>query len=355
MKYRKLGHSDLNVSRICLGTMTWGMQNSAEDAARQLDMAVEAGVNFVDTAEMYPIAAPDAALGNTEVFFGQWLAKGNRDKVMIATKMAGPGRPIRGGRGLIAAEVEAAVDGSLKRMGVEVIDLYQLHWPQRQVNVFAQRDFQPDLHVSSAGEDIEGMLVALSKQIEKGKIRYIGVSNETPWGIMNYLQAAAGKGLPRIVASQNPYSLMQRNWDVSTGEVAMKEGVDLLAYSPLAGGILSGKYLGGAKPARARFSEPWGAAVMSKHASNKDSAHVEFYAGLARDHGLTPTQLAVAFVNSRAYLGSNIIGATTEAQLAECLSGEDVVLSTEVLNAIEDYHDANPSPSLSRRGPRDAG
>ena len=355
MKYRNLGSSDLNVSRICLGTMTWGYQNTADDAARQLDMSVEAGVNFVDTAEMYPVPVDAKHVGRTEEYFGQWLAKGNRDKVMIATKMAGPGRIARDGSGLNPAHVEEAVDGSLKRMGVETIDLYQLHWPQRQTNLFGQRDFQADLHVSEAGENIEAMLEALAKQIEKGKIRYIGVSNETPWGMMKYLQIAADKGLPRIISNQNPYSLLQRHYDHSTSEVSMKERVDLLAYSPLAGGILSGKYLDGARPKGARFAESWGAGLMGKHAANMDSAHVAFYAGLARDHELTPSQLAIAFVNSRAYLGANVIGATTDAQLTEVLTAEDIVLSTEVLNAIEDYHDAHPNPSLGRGGPRDAG
>ncbi len=356
MKYRKLGNSDLNISRICLGTMTWGVQNTIEDAARQLDMSVEAGVNFVDTAEMYPVPPSGEYAGRTEEFFGQWLAKkGNREKVMVATKMAGPGRIARSGAGLNPADVEEAVNGSLERMGIETIDLYQLHWPQRQTNVFGQRDFQADLHVSETGEDIEGMLEALAALIQKGKIRYIGVSNETSWGIMKYLQIAETKGLPKIIASQNPYNLLQRHWDASTAEVAMKERVDLLAYSPLAGGALTGKYLDGALPKGARFSESWGAGLMGKHAANKDSDHVAFYTKLAQDHDITPTQLSIAFVNSRQYLGSNIIGATTDEQLAECLSAEDIVLSAEVLNAIEDYHDAHPSPSLGRYGPRDAG
>lgn len=356
MKYRKLGHSDLNISRICLGTMTWGSQNTAEDAARQLDMSVEAGVNLIDTAEMYPVPPIADTYGQTEEIFGQWLSKkGNREKVIVATKMAGPGRITRGGLGLNPAQVEEAVDGSLKRMGIETIDLYQLHWPQRQTNLFGQRDFQADLHINDAGENIEGMLEALALQIEKGKIRYIGVSNETSWGIMKYLQIAEEKGLPKIVASQNPYSLLQRHWDGSTAEVAMKEGVDLLAYSPLAGGALTGKYLNGALPKDARFSLSWGAGLMSKHAANKDSDHVAFYTKLARDNDMTPTQLAIAFVNSRKYLGSNIIGATTDEQLAEILSAEDIVLSADVLNAIENYHDAHPNPSLGRGGPRDAG
>ncbi|MBT8156073.1 aldo/keto reductase [Epibacterium ulvae] len=355
MKYRKLGTSDLNVSRICLGTMTWGQQNTYEDAAAQMDLALDRGVNFWDTAEVYPVPISNDVSGATEEIIGQWFeATGRRNEVIVATKMVGPA-PFCRGRGLLPADVEEAVDGSLKRLKTDVIDLYQLHWPQRQVNGFAQRDFQADLHTSFAGEDLEGMLEALARMIEKGKIREIGVSNETPWGIMKYLRLAEDKGLPRIQASQNPYNLLQRNWDVSTAEVAMHERVDLLAYSPLGGGVLTGKYLNGQQPDGARFSETWGAGVMTKHYENRDSDIVRKYATLAQDNGMSPTQLAIAFVNSRAYLGSNIIGATTIAQLEECLSAEEITLSGEVLSAIEALHDAHPSPSLGSKGMRDAG
>lgn len=355
MQYRKLGTSDLNVSRICLGTMTWGVQNTYEDAAAQMDLALERGVNFFDTAEIYPVPPNNDYTGTTEEIIGHWFeATGNRDKVILATKMAGPA-PLCRGRGLTPADVEEAVDGSLKRLKTDVIDLYQLHWPQRQSNFFAQRDFQPHLHTSMTGEDMEGMLEALAKMIEKGKIRKIGVSNETPWGMMKYLQLAESKGLPRIQSSQNPYSLLQRNWDVSSSEVAMHENVDLLAYSPLGGGILSGKYLDGQQPEGARFTLPWGETIMTRHAENRDSQFVRNYVELAKDNGMTPTQLAIAFVNSRPFLGSNIIGATTMPQLEECLSAEDITLSAEVLDAIEELHNANPSPSLTRGGMRDAG
>lgn len=355
MQYRTLGTSDLKVSRICLGTMTWGVQNTYEEAAAQMDLALERGVNFFDTAEMYPVPPKDEYAGTTEEYIGRWFEeRGRRNDVILATKMAGPIDMLRG-RGLNPADVEAAVDGSLRRLRTDVIDLYQLHWPQRQLNFFAQRDFQPHLHTSLTGEDMEGMLEALARMQEKGKIREIGVSNETPWGIMRYLELHRTKGLPRIQSSQNPYSLMQRHWDHSAGEVAMREGVDLLAYSPLAGGVLSGKYIGGAQPEGARFTLPWGAVSMQRHYENRDSAILHRYVALARDHGLTPTQLALAFVNSRPYLGANIIGATTIAQLEECLSAEDVVLSEEVLDAIEELHDSHPNPSLTRRGRRDQG
>ncbi len=355
MLYRTLGTSDLNVSRICLGTMTWGVQNTYDDAAAQMSLALDAGVNFFDTAEIYPVPPSNETAGRTEDIIGRWFAEtGRRNDVVLATKMAGPSGLCRG-RGLQPSDVEEAVNGSLKRLRTDVIDLYQLHWPQRQANYFAQRDFQPHLHTSRAGEDLDGMLEALGRMIEQGKIREIGVSNETPWGIMKYLQLAETKGLPRIQSSQNPYSLMQRNWDVHLGEVAMHERVDLLAYSPLAGGILSGKYLDGAQPEGARFTLPWGSGMMTKHCANRDTDHVRRYVELAQDHGLTPTQLAIAFVNSRPYLGSNIIGATTVAQLKEVLSAEDITLSEEVLSAIEDIHDATPNPSLARGGMRDAG
>jgi len=356
MKYRTLGTSDLEVSRICLGTMTWGSQNTYDEAAAQMEMALERGVNFFDTAEAYPVPVLDETYGHTEAIIGDWFEKtGRRNEVILATKMVGPGRPIRGGGGLIAAHVEGAVDASLKRLKTDVIDLYQLHWPQRQVNVFAQRDFQPDKHTSLAGEDMQGILEALAREIEKGKIRYIGVSNETPWGMMKYLDLHEKEGLPRIQSSQNPYSLLQRNWDVAAGEVAMREKVDLLAYSPLAGGVLSGKYLDGAKPEGARFSLPWGQGLMGRHAANADSDHVRRYAALAQDHGITPSQLAIAFVNTRGYLGSNIIGATSTEQLDEVLIAEDITLSEAAIDAIEELHNTYPSPSLGRFGPRDAG
>ncbi len=355
MKYRKLGTSDLNVSRICLGTMTWGQQNTYEEAAQQMELALDHGVNFWDTAEVYPVPISNDVAGGTEDIIGRWFeATGRRNEVILATKMVGPA-PLLRGRGLVPADVEEAVDGSLRRLRTDVIDLYQLHWPQRQMNGFAQRDFQPDLHTSFAGEDLEGMLEALARMVEKGKIREIGVSNETPWGIMKYLRLAEEKGLPRIQASQNPYSLLQRNWDVSTAEVAMHERVDLLAYSPLGGGVLTGKYLDGQQPEGARFSEAWGAGVMTKHYENRDSDIVRKYAELAQDNGMSPTQLAIAFVNSRAYLGSNIIGVTSIAQLEECLSAEEITLSADVLDAIEELHDACPNPSLGRKGMRDAG
>ncbi|MEM8980691.1 MAG: aldo/keto reductase [Pseudomonadota bacterium] len=355
MKYRILGKSDLEVSRICLGSMTWGSQNSYEEAAAQIELALDRGVNFIDTAEAYPVPVLAETHGHTEAIIGEWFEKtGRRNDVILATKMVGPGRPIRGGAGLLPSKVTEAVDASLKRLKTDVIDLYQLHWPQRQVNVFAQRDFQPDKHVSLTGEDMHGMLEALGEEIKKGKIRHIGVSNETPWGLMKYLELHKDHGLPRIQSSQNPYSVLQRNWDVAAGEVAMRENVDLLAYSPLGGGILSGKYLGGARPEGARFSTDWGASLMGRHAANADSDYVRQYVDLARQHGITPTQLAIAFVNSRGYLGSNIIGATSVAQLEEVLSAEDITLSEDALDAIETIHDAHPSPSLGRFGPRDS-
>ncbi len=356
MQYRKLGTSDLTVSRLCLGTMTWGAQNSFADAARQMDMALDHGVNFLDTAEIYPIPAHNKTVGQTEQMIGRWLAcHGGRDRLVIATKMVGPSELCRG-RGLVPGDVAAAVDGSLRRLGTDVIDLYQLHWPQRQVNCFSQRDFQPHLHGSLVDEDLPGMLDALARMVDCGKIREIGVSNETPWGIMTYLRLANEQGLPRIQTCQNPYNLLQRSWDVASAEIAQREGVDLLAYSPLAGGVLSGKYLNGAQPVGARFTTPWGPRTMAAgYYRHRDSDHVRRYCDLARAHGMTPTQLAVAFVTARPFVGSNIIGATTCDQLAQGLLAADIILDDAVLEAIETLHDAAPSPSLTRTGMRDHG
>ncbi len=348
MQYRQLGDTDLKVSRLCLGTMTWGGQNTSQDAAEQIDVALDHGVNFIDTAELYAVPINPDTQGLTETYIGEWLAKsGRRDEVIIATKMAGPGVPhIRGARGLHPADVATAVEASLKRLQTDVIDLYQLHWPQRQTNTFARREFDADNDTDSRGEDIERMLEALGEQVKAGKIRHIGLSNETPWGIMKYMELHRSKGLPRVQSCQNPYNLLQRNWDVNAAEVAMKEKVGLLAYSPLAGGALSGKYLEGQKPAGARFSEDWGRRTMARHAANADSEHVRQYVELAAQNGMSSTQLAMAYVSSRAFVTSNILGATTRQQLEECLSSEDIELSAELLQQIHTLHDKAPSPSL---------
>ncbi len=349
MQYRQLGDTDLQVSRLCLGTMTWGGQNNAADAAEQLDIALDHGVNFIDTAELYAVPIKEETQGVTERYIGEWLAQsGRRDEVIIATKMSGPGVSyIREARGLEPKDVASAIDGSLKRLQTDVIDLYQLHWPQRQTNTFSRREFDPINDMNSRGENIEKMLEALGEQIKAGKIRHIGLSNETAWGIMRYMELHRSKALPRVQSCQNPYSLLQRNWDVGASEVAMREKVGLLAYSPLGGGILTGKYLDGNRPVGARYTDEWGKVSMSKHASNADSDHVRQYVNLARENDMTPTQLAMAYVNSRPYLTSNIFGATTREQLEECLSSDAIELSPEILQEINRLHDAAPSPSLS--------
>lgn len=355
MKYHQLGLTDLHVSRICLGTMTWGAQNSAEDAAAQLDLALAHGVNFIDTAEVYPVPNAVETLGRTEDYLGQWLKRSRRrHEVVLATKMVGPGRLIREGRGLVAADVARAVEGSLKRLGTDYIDLYQLHWPQRQLNMFGQRDFQPDKHVSLSGEDMALMLEALGREIAAGRIRHIGLSNETPWGVMKYLELARDGALPRMATIQNPYSLLQRQFDHHLGEVAMRENIPLLAYSPLAGGALTGKYLHGERPEGARFSEAWGRGMMPGLAALIESESVAAYDALAKAHGLSLTQMALAFVAGRAHLGANIIGATTLAQLEECLSADAITLSAELVEDIERLHDRHPNPALRRAGVRDA-
>lgn len=343
MEHRPLGDSGLSVSLICLGTMTFGEQNTEADAHAQLDRALDAGINFVDTAEMYPVPPREKTQGRTESYIGSWLKKtGRRDEIVLASKVAGPGNNLdylRDGPRLTAVHIEQAVNDSLKRLQTDVIDLYQLHWPDRNTNFFGKLGYEHD-----AGEDatsIEETLIALARLQEQGKIRHIGVSNETPWGVMTYLRLAETQGLPRIVSIQNPYSLLNRSFEVGLAEVAHREGVGLLAYSPLAFGVLSGKYLGGKKPAGARvtlferfrrYSAPYVDGIVAQ------------YAELAAAHDMSLTQLALAYVNSRPFLTSNIIGATTLEQLEEDIASADVQLSDEILEAIDGLHEQHPYP-----------
>jgi aryl-alcohol dehydrogenase-like predicted oxidoreductase len=339
MPMRPLGKSGLSVSLICLGTMTFGQQNSEAEAHAQLDMAVDYGVNFIDTAELYAVPPRAETYGKTEAYLGTWLQKpGNRDKVIIASKVAGPSSRltwIRGGsHRLDRANIQAAVEASLQRLGIETLDLYQTHWPDRNANCFGELGY---VHRESEEmTPIEETLVALSELVQAGKIRYVGVSNETPWGLMRYLQLADALNLPRVVSIQNPYSLLNRSFEVGLAEIAMREDVGLLAYSPLAFGQLSGKYLDAHAPAEARLRQ------FGNHFTRYNAPHaleaVKRYVGLARQHGLSPSQMALAFVNQQPFVTSNIIGATTLDQLRENLDSVAVVLSQEVLSDIERIH-----------------
>jgi aryl-alcohol dehydrogenase-like predicted oxidoreductase len=346
MQYRKLGNTELEVSVICLGTMTWGEQNTRDEAFEQMDYAFAQGVNFFDTAELYPIPPCADTYGQTEVIIGEWLKNtGNRERVVLASKIAGPGEGwidhIRKGRTRFnRANLQAALDASLRRLQVDHIDLYQLHWPERTTNFFGKLGFEPGNEPDLT--PVAETLAVLQEFVQAGKIRYIGLSNETPWGIMRFLQAAGQPDLPRVVSVQNPYSLLNRSYEVGAAEVSWRERCGLLAYSPLGFGVLSGKYLNGARPPGARLTLfPDYTRYNSPSAEKATTAYLE----LARAHDLDCAQMALAFVNNRPFLTSTIIGATSMEQLRSNIASIDLVLSTEVLEGIETIHAAHPNPS----------
>lgn len=353
MQFRKLGTTGIDVSRICLGTMTWGEQNTEQEAHAQIEYALDFGVNFMDTAEMYPVPPTAEKYAQTEEIIGNWFQKtGRRNDVFLASKMAGPGNSwVRGGVGLIKKDVKQAVESSLSRLKTDVIDLYQFHWPQRIVNIFGQRDYL-DRYASETEDYILQLLEGVKEVIAEGKIRFIGLSNETPYGMMKYLEYAKYHNMPRVQSVQNPYSLIQRQWDQHIAEVSLRENIGLLAYSPLAGGMLSGKYLNGQRPAGARFTIRWGAQRQKQYVRPQVETAVAQYVELAKKHGLTPVQLAIAFVNSKAHLTANIIGATSITQLKEVLSGEDITLSEDIILEIEMIHDQVANPALQYWGSR---
>ena len=349
MEYRTLGTTDLRVSVICLGTMTWGEQNTPEDAFEQMDYAVSRGVNFFDTAEMYPIPPRPETQGRTEEIIGNWLqARGNREDIVLATKITGPGPDwlphIRGGRTRFdASDIATAVEGSLRRLQTDYIDLYQLHWPERRTNFFGQLGFAPE--DDEEEEDLTPLvetLSALDEQVQAGRIRYVGLSNETPWGVMSFLCLAERHQLPRVVSVQNPYSLLNRSYEVGLAEVSWRERAGLLAYSPLGFGVLSGKYLDGARPPGARLTlYP----DYTRYSNPAAVAATGRYVALAREHGLDPAQMALAYVNSRPFLTSTIIGATTMEQLKANIDSIGVELDDVVLAGIEAIHNDHPNPS----------
>ncbi|MEK0274053.1 NADP(H)-dependent aldo-keto reductase [Vibrio vulnificus] len=344
MQYTKLPHSTLEISKLCLGTMTFGEQNSQQDAFEQLDYAVAQGINFIDTAEMYPVPPKAQSQGLTEQFIGNWLSKsGKREKVLIATKIAGPRNVpyIRDNMSLNRRHIHTAIDDSLTRLQTDYVDLYQLHWPQRQTNCFGQLNYPyPDTQEEVT---LIETLEALNELVKAGKIRYIGVSNETPWGVMTLLRLAEKHDLPRIVSIQNPYNLLNRSFEVGLSEISHYEGVQLLAYSPMAFGTLSGKYLDGARPKGARctlFER------FQRYFIPQGLEATNAYVSLARDYGLDPAQMALAFVNQRPFVASNIIGATTLDQLKANIESLNVKLEDEVLNKIQQIGTtySNPCP-----------
>lgn len=336
MKRVSLGSTDLQVSPLCLGTMTWGEQNSEADAHAQLDFATARGINFIDTAEMYPVPPKPETQGRTEQYLGSWLKKtGRRNEVVIATKVIGPGLfpYIRGGPRLDRDSVLAACETSLRRLQTEAIDLYQVHWPQRGVNSFGKLGYEhrEDEHAVP----IEETLGALADLQRQGKIRHIGISNETPWGVSEYLRLSRERGLPRIASIQNPYSLLNRSFEVGLAEFVHRERIGMLAYSPLAFGVLAGKYLHGARPPDGRLTL---FARFTRYNGQQAELAAREYVALAREHGLDPAQMALAFVQSRPFMTSTIIGATTLAQLDSNIGSAQVVLDRAVLKAIEEIH-----------------
>lgn len=338
MQYRHLGKTDLAVSAICLGTMTWGMQNSEAEGHAQMDYALEQGVNFWDTAEMYPVPPDEARFGNTERIIGSWFKKtGKRRQVILASKILGPDsrfKNIRDGKNRFTRDnLLAAIDGSLQRLGTDHIDLYQLHWPERSVNIFGRLYYGH--RPNETFTPFEEVLDVLGAAVKAGKIRHIGLSNETAWGAMRWLQLAE-RGLgPRVVSIQNCYHLLNRGFEVGLAEVAIRESCGLLAFSPLGMGSLTGKYLDGARPAGARMTLfPHFARYMAPRAQEAVAAHV----ALARKYGLDPAQMALAWVNSRDFVTATIIGATNLDQLKGNIASIDVALPPELVKEIEELH-----------------
>lgn len=344
MEMRQLGRTNMNVSSLCLGTMTWGEQNDQDQAFAQLDRARAAGINFVDTAEMYPVPPRAETYATTERYLGNYFkARGNRADWILASKVAGPGNGIShirdGQLKMNRQHIVAALDASLQRLQTEWIDLYQLHWPERSTNFFGQLGYR---HKDQELTPIEETLQVLDEQVKAGKIRHIGLSNETPWGTMKFLQLAESRGWPRAVSIQNPYNLLNRSFEVGLAEIAIREQCGLLAYSPLAFGMLSGKYENGARPDGARltlFSR------FARYANAQSVAACSRYVSLAREHDLDPAQMALAYVTQQPFVTSNIIGATSIAQLESNLASAELQLPPDLLEAIEAIHTEQPNPA----------
>ncbi|MDC0192744.1 aldo/keto reductase [Alphaproteobacteria bacterium] len=350
MRYRKLGKTNIDVSVICLGTMTFGEQNSQKDGFEQMDYAIDRGVNFIDTAEMYAVPTRAETYGKTEEIVGNWIkSKKNRDKIILATKIASKSSGLswvrEGGKNLSfnKKNVNAAMDASLKRLKTDYVDLYQLHWPERNVPKFGVMDFEYDPN-DNEWTAIEEVLENLNHLITQGKVRYIGVSNETPWGLMKFMQVAKEKKLPIMVSIQNVYNLVNRVFDIANSEVSLRENCGLLAYSPLAGGRLSGKYLNDQNPKNSRYT--LFASIFQRHRTPRGEVAISKYVNLANKYNITPSTFANAFVNDRPFVTSNIIGATTMDQLKENIDSIDIKFSDEILREIEDIHLTDPNPCV---------
>jgi aryl-alcohol dehydrogenase-like predicted oxidoreductase len=349
MKLRPLGRTGIKVTELCLGTMTWGSQNDQAEGFRQMDYALEQGINFFDTAEMYAVPPSAKTFGTTETIIGNWFAeRGTRDKVIIASKVVGRAPAmdwIRGGKARSdAANIVAALDDSLKRLKTDYIDVYQLHWPDRPANRFGQLGFSYDAKADAEANAVPIIetLEALAEQVKAGKIRHIGLSNETPWGVMTFLRYAESRNLPRVVSVQNPYNLVNRAYEVGLAEISIREECGLLAYSPLGGGHLSGKYMDGTFPPGSRRAiDP----RKSRYANPETEQAIAEYVALAKERGLDPCQMALSFVTRQPFVTSNIIGATSMEQLKSNIASIDVTLDDETLAAINAIHQRHPNPA----------
>ena len=345
MEYNKLGQMDIEVSRICLGTMTWGEQNTEKEAHEQLDYAIESGINFIDVAEMYPVPPREETYGLTESYIGNWLSKRkDRDKIILASKVAAKAEwlpYIRGGQiKLDKKNIVQALEDSLRRLKTDYIDLYQMHWPDRDTNFFGKLAYY---HAPEKdGIPIAETLAVLDELVKQGKIRAIGISNETPWGCAEYLRISREKELPRIVSIQNPYNLLNRTFEIGISEFSHREQVGLLAYSPLAFGALSGKYLNNQKPEGARLTL---FERFNRYLNPQATNATEAYVNLAKKNDLDPSQMALSYVSSRPFLTSNIIGATSMEQLKMDIESINIELSDDVIKDIESIHEKIPNPA----------
>lgn len=343
MKYNVLPNTDIKVSKICLGTMTYGRQNSEDDGHQQLDYALEKGVNFIDTAEMYPVPAEATRYGNTERIIGSWIKKsGKRNDIVLATKIAGPGDYTKHIRttGFSESALNEAVENSLKRLQTDFIDLYQLHWPDRNTNKFGVRGFKPMTN-EKWEDNFKEVLHSLDKIMKSGKIRHIGLSNENPWGMMRFLEESKND-LPRMITIQNPYSLLNRQFEVGNAEVSIRENVGLLAYSPLGCGVLSGKYIQKKDKENSRLNL---FKRFVRYSSNQSTEATKMYLEIAQRNDISLTKMALAFINQQPFVTSNIIGATNLSQLQENIDSVELELSFDVLKEIDSVHETIPDPA----------
>ena len=343
MNFRKLGDSDLDVSTICLGTMTWGEQNTQNQAFEQMDYALDNGVNFWDTAELYAVPPKAETFGHTEIIIGNWFQKRKkRDKIVIATKVAGPARNYlrKGKNSFVGLNLETALNDSLKRLKTDYIDLYQLHWPERNVNNFGTLGYE---HKEKEWNKFEDVLINLKKFIDQGKIRYVGLSNETPWGVMNYIKLANDKKLPRMMSIQNPYSLLNRTYEIGLSEISIRENIGCLAYSPLASGYLSGKYRNNSFPKGSRMERDFDFWKYRYNTPNLENA-VDQYYKISNKYNLDMSQMSIKFCEMQEFMTSVIIGATNMEQLKTDIESVNVNLSNEVIKEINNVQKIYPNP-----------